>query len=487
MNNEIILQRLKKYFHQPVYVAQSSEYLQYNDIKTYDFVIRGTEELAGRCELNRWGRLIHFEIMMSVVLSDNELTEEELIDIAREFVREFYPDICGEYELSAVFNMRELYSIYFEKKDDCLQVTIPYVGFNVGVAVDGQIVDFSFDYPKYKIEYLDEMITHEEAKKKFMNHIDLELAIEYCDKSTYINGDNNYHLLYKVNRSAPSIPATGEVRIVSNDDKFDYVPIEYQRTSFSSLYEALGISKYYHKIGEQSFSSGKIEAYSKLLQVGNLEYSMFLPDDHVIKIAYDWQGKVKHILSGEFTSRLTNKLSVEEAREKALDFLFFIEPEADEKFYRRIHQMQPVNDEELQEHFMNDEQSLRLYSQPSHEEMYRFLFQRVQSGIFVSDHFITIGIGKYTGQVRFLQNTIRSETALSHIDLRPKVSKEEALAMYDKALRMELSLLPQFQGDLRVYQPGYLAKFDKEHHFVEAVDAHTGKLYEIDLNDPIPY
>src|SRR5690625_6444781 len=117
MNNEIILQRLKKYFHQPVYVAQSSEYLQYNDIKTYDFVIRGTEELAGRCELNRWGRLIHFEIMMSVVLSDNELTEEELIDIAREFVREFYPDICGEYELSAVFNMRELYSIYFEKKD----------------------------------------------------------------------------------------------------------------------------------------------------------------------------------------------------------------------------------------------------------------------------------------------------------------------------------------------------------------------------------
>src|SRR5690625_6047122 len=86
--------------------------------------------------------------------------------MAREFVREVYPDICGEYELSAVFNMRELYSIYFEKKDDCLQVTIPYVGFNVGVAVDGQIVDFSFDYPKYKIEYLDEMITHEKAKKK---------------------------------------------------------------------------------------------------------------------------------------------------------------------------------------------------------------------------------------------------------------------------------------------------------------------------------
>lgn len=489
MDNEIILQRLKRYFPMPVDFRKSEDYMQGPDGTSYDFFAKGTRELVGRCELTKFGRLIHFELIMGIVLSSSILEEEELIQIGRNFIKQFYPDIFDQFELSTVFNMREIYSIYFEKKDDYLGVTIPYVGFNIGVGIDGQIIDFSFDYPEYEVNYFDEMISPHQAKQKYLNNVELELAIEYCDKDTYINGDNEYHLLYKVERKAATIPANGVIRKIPKREKFDYGSIDRRKSSFNSLYEALGITKNYNKLGEKSLGTGKIEVWSRLFQTSQFEYSMYLPEDHVIKIAYDWRGNLKHILSGEFTPRLMDKLSIEEAREIALNFLFYVEPDAEKKFLLRENKENPFEGEEYFDKFASEEDANQFPIMPQHgyEEMYRFLFQRVKSGIFVLDNFITVGIGKYSGSIRLYQNTVRSESALKYVKVEPDLTKEDALTLYEKALQMELSLLPQFKGHIRVYSPGYLAKFGKEHHYVEAIDAETGKLYEIDLNDPLPY
>lgn len=487
MNNEIILQQLKRYFSISVDVKKSENYFQDENISSYDFIARGTRELAGRCELNKWGRLVHFERIMDLVLSDQVLSEEDILPIGKSFIRKFYPDIYKDYELSTVFNMREIYSIYFEKKEKYLNVTIPYVGFNIGIAVDGQIVDFSFDHPKYEICYLDQMISPKEAKGLFLDNIQLQLAIEFCDRTTYINGDNNYHLLYKVDRLTPAIPASGKIPKVKKEDIFEYIPICKQDTVFTSIYEALGMDDYYNKLGVRTIGSDSIEVWSKLFRVRNYEYSMYLPEDHVIKIAYDWRGKVKHILCGEFIPRAMEKLSFQEAKDIALNFLFFVEPKANEKFLLRINKKPEIKEEVDFDKYSFDQRPFHIFPHHGYEEMYRFLFQRVQSNVFVLDNFITIGIGKYTGRVRFFQNTIHSESALGHLNINPLVSKKEAKQLYDKALHMELALLPQFQGNVRVYSPGYLAKFAKEHHYVEAIDAHTGNLYEINLNDPIPY
>lgn len=489
MDNDIILQRLKKYFPMPVDLRKSEDYLQTSEGKSYDFIVRGTMEHAGRCELNQWGRLVHFEVMLGLVLSSTVLSEDKLVDISWNFVRQFYPDVSGQYELSTVFNMQEIYSIYFEKKDERLGVTIPYVGFNVGISVDGQLIDFSFDYPNYKISYLEEMISSEEAKKIYVDNVELELAIEYCDLDTYINGDDDYHLLYKVKRNVVTVPGTGEVKLIEEREKYDYVSIERQETTLTSLYEALGISKDHHKLGQQAYKTGKMEVWSKLLQNNQFDFSMFLPEDQVIKIEYDSKGLVQHVLSGEETPRMMDKLSIDEARELALNFLFYMEPEAESKFLLRVNKEDPFEGEEYFDKFADgeDDQPFQLFPQQGYEEMYRFLFQRVKSDVFVSENFITIGIGKYSGSIRLYQNTVKNEASLESIDVKPVISEEQALKLYEQALRMELSLLPQFVGQLRVYSPGYLAKFAKEHQYVEAIDAVDGKLYEIDLNDPIPY
>lgn len=488
MNNEIILQRLKRYFPVPVDLRRSVDYAHGPGGKAYDFFVRGSQELVGRCELNRFGRLVHFERLMGMVLTPSTLEEKDLINIAWTFVKQFYPDIIKEYKLSTIFNLREIYSIYFEKMDERLGVPIPYIGFNVGVGMDGQIADFSFDYPEYEVKYFEEMISTEEAKQKYLNNIELELAFEYCDRETYINGDNNYHLLYKVNRRVATVPANGKLRFIPEREQYDYLPIKGQKSSFTSLYEALGINDKYHRLGRRDLGTGKIEVWSRLFQTNQFEYSMFMPEDHILKIAYDWDGRVKHILSGEFTPRLMDKMGIERAQEIALDFLFFVEPDADQKFLLREIKDSPFEGEEYFDKFASDEEgAFPITPQQGYEEMYRFLFQRVKSGFFVLDNFITIGIGKYSGSVRMFENTVKSEAALKHVNIEPKLEEEAALKLYEEALKMELTLLPQFEGRKRVYSPGYLAKFSMEHHYVEAIDAETGKLYEIDLNDPIPY
>lgn len=484
---EKTIQALTTFIPKKVQFICSEEGDDLYDGINYGIYEQGTEELVAVCVFNESGELRQYHCVNTY--EEGNMKRKDVAAIGEKFISKFYPNGLDTYTLQSIIDLDEVFVLNYGIQDAEYGIDIPHVGFSVSVSTMGQIVQFSLDDDPYEIIYPEYILSAVEAKERYLSRLDFECIIRYADKEIFVNGDNRYHLVYRILESAMDIPANGDDPTTVEESN-EMKQIDQQALPNKTIYEMIGISEDHRKIGEHTTDLEKIEiwAHSSIDVPEEIDYKeeyyeqmirvVFNKKDHTLLFVHNGEtGAAK----GD-----QEQLSNQALMRHALDLIFTIYPKADEQFYLELPEV--VKDEEdfeSEDDFEPDDFLDEYDEEHEHEEEAEvFYFHRVVNGVVIDEKVTCIQVGKYTGNITGMFGDPVNQEVIDHLSTKPRISKEKAKQLYAKDLIMELTFSLEFnEDDAQKMILTYVPSFPKTTGHIQMIDAHTGQAYFVDVGD----
>ncbi|WP_449536545.1 YcdB/YcdC domain-containing protein [Ferdinandcohnia sp. Marseille-Q9671] len=466
------------------------------DENLFDILDAATDEEIGNYYVNDKGDLSSFSFLEKP--AEGNVTKEEMAALAKRFTNTFYPGQT-EYELSAILDLDNPYMVVFEKREKKYGLFLHSSGFTITISTAGQITGFYYADEEFEIRYPDRVITEEEALETYVKGLDFELSIQQFDKDVYKNGDHHYHLAYSVVEYIMDIPADGS-EPASFREEFELEPTFIQQQSpGKEIYELVGLSTEYRLLETKLEEGKRIEVWSKRDGVDSYSFEMEEADNHVVKLCFDDKtGILLHLLSGEEFEAEGEEISLESAKEIALDMIFQLFPDTHERFRLEIlddneEEADFDEDEIVGENVENDEEFTEddfdedvdwdeeyIEEEPS----YTFYFHLYHNGLRVDQHVSMLRVGKSTGKVTHLILDVPSYDLYGQLPTKPVISKAEAKKIYQKNLKLDLMFTREYDEDEKsIYSLAYVPSFPASVGHVRAIDAVSGEAIFVDVGD----
>ncbi|MBM4763126.1 YcdB/YcdC domain-containing protein [Bacillus sp. B15-48] len=487
---ESILHRLQPFL--PVEVYQT-----YADYGVYELFDKNTNEQIGMYTLNEQGELASFS--MEGEAEAGNLPKQELVSIADKFIETFHPDKKQEYELSAMIELDNSYMISYEKREDQYGLFLRSEGFTVSVSTYGRVQQFFYEKEDYQIIYPETIISEEKALETYMDHLNFELNITNFDQEIFKNGDNQIHLAYSVNEHAFDIPADGREPAVLREE-IDWKPIPPQGAPKDDLYMLIGLTARHKKLKAIEEGNKRTEIWSLRDANGPVNSDLNEIDSHIIKLCFDQKsGHLLQVTSGEQADQNDNEMGIEAAKQKALDVMFKLFPDTDERF--RLEVLEDHVEEADDEAFLEEEDCEEVADsfveeleetggedifegENELEDNYTFYFHLMFNGVRVDDCVSIIGIGNHSGKVNHFQLNVLEEADYQQLTSKPVISQEEAKRIYKDLLKMELLFVREYDENYKaLYTLSYGPSFPETAGHVRSIDAITGKAMYVDIGD----
>ncbi|WP_077618464.1 YcdB/YcdC domain-containing protein [Bacillus sinesaloumensis] len=469
------------------------------DESSFEIVDAETNEEIGSYSLNENGELVGFSLMDEP--SKGNLQKEQMAEIAQKFVDTFYPD-QKEFELSAILDLDNPYMISYEKRDEKYGIFIHSTGFTVSVSTSGQITSFyCADDEEYEVRYTDIVVSEEEALDKYINGIKFELSIQRFNRDIFENGDDQYHLAYSVIEQLMEIPVNGsESSSIREEFEMDS-EIEKMVVHNHNIYELIGLTAGY-KLLDKRVKEGKvIEIWSTLESIGEYSFDMEESDDHVIKLCFDEETNLLlQVVSGEEYNSGGEDIGVDRAKERALEVLFTLFPDAHERFRLEASETEMDNfEDEVEEvedegftpdEFIDGEFEEENFDEDEwdeyieQEDSYAFYIHVYHNGVRIDQHVSIIQVGQFTGKITHVNVDLPDADIFENLRTSPEVTIAEAKEIYKKHLKMELMFIREYDEDGKsIYTLAYTPSFPSTVGHVRAIDAITGKAMYVDVGD----
>lgn len=466
------IQTLIEFMPGKVQFIGSKEESMCEDIN-YEIYEQETEELVGVCTLDETGLLKEYHCVNHY--EDGNIKRKEVPAIAETFIRTFYPDGLNTYKLQSVIDLDDAYVLHYGIEDEKYGIDIPHIGISISVATTGHVVQFTIDNDPYDIIYPKHILSAEEAKERYLSNLDFELIICNADDEIYENGDNDYHLVYRILESAMDIPANGDEPSTIEESN-EMKQINERVVPNQTVYEMIGITKEYRKIGEQTVEQEKIEiwAHESVGIPAEIDYEEEFLESFIRVVFHKKDDMLLFVHHGE-TMKIKvdmEQLSKQELKQCALDFIFTLYPKAHEQFYLELSEVEEAYEDD---DYLDDE---------GEEDTEDFYFHRIVNGIVVDEKVICVSVGKYTGKLKGLFGDLVKWEEIEHLSVHPQITKEEAKQLYAKDLVMELAFSLEYEeDDSRKMNLTYLPSFPQTTGHIQMIEALTGEAYFVDVGD----
>lgn len=415
------------------------------------------EENIGRIELTRSGNLKSYTYTGKVFKHIKlPLTEESILDRTNLFLKTFVKD--ESLTLASVITHPNYYQVNYEEKDTKYDLYIPDTGVKIVLSSGGNILSFNKKEDHYIVVYPDEIITSQEAKSYYLKRLNLDLKVS--KPANY----KHYKLVYGITQEIDYLPASGE----EVDSKLiiqELNSLEPFTTSSNNLFRILGLDGDYTKVGKKNKKDYRIELWSKHSKKSLIElnYDIEEPQLGIIKYKiHKHTNQIVEICDGDLLPEdMNEEITNKKALNRALDFLFTIDPKANEAF-------------DMIDPLINGKAEVN----QKHEPNYYFYFNRVHDSIEVENQIAYIGVGKYTGIINKYCAPTVTEKELAHINVFAKVSETEAKEIYANNMKMNLSFVKKIDEQENIkYELAYFPTFTGV-STAKLIDAHQGILYE---------
>jgi hypothetical protein len=473
-------------------------YQTYADYDVYELFDKKTNEQIGMYTLNEQGELANFSLDGEAVAGN--LTKQELVSVSDLFIETFHPDKKQEYELSAIIDLDNPYMISYEKREDKYGLFLHSEGFTVSVSTNGRVQQFFYEKEDYQIIYPDRMIPEEKALETYMEHLNFELIITKFDQDIFKNGDNQIHLAYSVNEHAFDIPADGRESAVVKEE-IDWKSISHQEVPHEGLYQLIGLTAKHKQVEVLVEEDKRIEIWSSRDATGPVNSDMEDIHPHMIKLCFGQKsGHLLQVTSGEQADQNGNEMRIEAAKQKALDVMFKLFPDTDERFRLEVldDYVEDAEDEAFFEEddtneiedFFEEELDVEgsFEDDIEFEDNYTFYFHLMFNGVRVNDYVSIIGIGKHSGKVNHFQLNVLEEADYQQLTSKPVISQDEAKKIYKDLLKMELLFVREYDENYQaLYTLSYGPSFPETGGHVRAIDAISGEAMHVDVGDATFY
>lgn len=481
-----IIEQLRPFIQMKAYDKKSD----YDD-RTFEIFDGETNEEIGIYTIDDKNRLEGFTLLDEH--KSGNLTKEQILAIANSFIQTFYPDKMNEYELSAILDLDDPYMVIYEKRDKKHGIFLPSTGFSISISTGGQVTNFIYYNEDYYIRYDDELISEEDALKKYMDGLDFELVIKRLDKETFKNGDGQYHLVYEVNEHAMDIPIDGSEPVSIREEFHFDSPLERQKTPKKTIYELIGIGAEYKQIDRKLEDGVRKEIWTKEKLTDSPSFDMDEIDPGVIKLAFDNEtGILIQATSGENQSVNDQEFTFKEAKKRAIDLMFKLFPNANEQFLLELAEDETEDetlvDEDLPLEPDGSEEENDWDDDFSEEPSYTFYFHLFHNGVRVDQHVSYVDVGKYSGKIKYFHLDVPLTHPYKHLSTEPAISMEEAKKIYIKNTKMEKMFVHEYdENEKAFYSLSYVPSFPKTIGHVRAIDALTGEALYVDIGDALMF
>lgn len=468
--------------------AKVSEY----DETDFDIIDDSTDEQIGSFSLDEHEELVSFSLFEEETEEGN-VSKEEIAAIANKFLKTFHPT-KKEYELSAILDLDNPYMVVYEKRDETYGLFLHSMGFVVSVSTAGQVTQFHFTEEEYEVENTNHIITKEEALEQYIDQLDFALIIEHYDHEVYKNGDSNYHLSYSLIEHITDVPVDGSDPFSIREENTYEPEISYQDPPKKSVYELVGITPEYNLLDVLKEDGKKTEVWTKNKSVALKSFNMDELENHVVKLKFDEEtGDLLGVISGEEFENDGDEMSLENAKKHALDLMFKLFPDTNERF--RLEVFEDWDEEEFEDEFEEEEdfeefeddldiEEMDEEEYIEHEQTYTFYFHLYHHDIKVDSHVSILEVGKFTGKITNFDLDIPASELYTFLQTIPKVSKDEAKEIYRNQLEMELGFSREYdENEKAIYKLTYRPSFPATVGHVRAIEAMTGEAMFVDVGD----
>lgn len=442
--------------------------------------------IYGHIELSDDQKLTSFMIDMDEIMNHNdvslgeyeELTPDELIGCAEDFVKEFCRDNL-HFKIMTKWN-GESYLIVFEAKDVALNLFLPDTGASIEINKQGFIVSATLFQSYYQLSYPDIQISAEDAKDILCQYPLVELGID--------EENGEMKLVYFPKREYRGVHVDGHIVIddfLKNDflDAHTFEPVTVTR----SIESLLGVQN------DMNFVENDYGKYwISTEDTKNISFA-----EAIIKIEKTDSMQMSFESNIEW-KELEKELPIEVLEENAKMFLESVIGNIHEKYVLE-NQLEDENDldilneedlseeerqffEELEMMEVDDEEGMDV--EPDFEPFATVTFIRVHEGIRIEDYTIHVNVGVYTGIIRDCMILLPNEDQLNTMDIKPVVSLALANTLLKEQLYMKLARTASYDeedDEVELYGLDYVIAFP-ENKEVEKIDATTGEIYYIDAN-----
>ncbi|MGX9136517.1 hypothetical protein ACWV26_19630 [Rummeliibacillus sp. JY-2-4R] len=442
----------------------------------------------GYIELSDDEKLTSFMIDMDEIMENNdisldeyeELTPDELIGCAEDFVKEFCRD-------SLHFNMMTewngiSYLIVFEAKDVALNLFLPNSGATIEINKQGFVLSATLFQSYYQLAYPDIQISAEDAKNIICQHTLVELGI-YEE-----NGE--MELVYYPKKEFMGVHVDGH--IVSGDAAFtgDFMDAHAFEavTVTKSIESLLGVTNDMYQVVNESGrywyraeDANNISLSEPIIKIEQTD-EMQLDYESLVKWAeldaelpVDLLENNAKIFLETVIGDIHEKYLLEEQLEEEDDFDILSEEDLSEEerqFFEELEMME----EDVEDDF--DEEDIDF------EPFTTFTFIRYHKGIRIEDYSIHVNVGIYTGLIRDCTITLPNELELTSLDMNPNITLEQADALFKEQLQMKLARTFSYDEEdeeVTVYGLDYIVSFQNKGR-IQKIDAMTGEVQFVDAD-----
>lgn len=395
-------------------------------------------------ELDQEGRLISLtKEDASFKTYTDTLPDERLRQKALQFVERHYPHAAEAF----VFQEKKVTedTVQYSYAQTVLDLPLPQTGFSVTVGRNGEVKRFRYDGGTDSFAVPKQIVDKETVISRYLESVELNLAIEKIHQNLYKGGDDRPHLVYEADLPFLSHPADSAEEIEMLQASMDGeetetipLPLLPEAERDGDINEMIGFSSSLRKIREIDFGDSIVTVWREGGDPEPTDFTMagFFKErnQNTLKIKKDKQsGKLKGMFS--FIKAEGPPVLTEEAcLQRALQFLYRLYPCAGE-FFR----MRPLGNEDN--------------GQNAH-----FQFDVQYEGMPLRAEFATIIINRANGRViGFFGPEIEPET-LKEMNPSPAVSAGEAKAIFAEAFDVKLQWEREYKREKNdhyrlVYRP----------------------------------
>lgn len=412
-------------------------------------------------ELNNEGQLLHYS-QCEPKIHHMPLQDEELLEIALQFVLQHYPDAPKIFipEKSEVLSN----GIRFSYVQMELGLPLKMTGFYVDVSFSGDILSFCYYGEAKDIRLPREVLDKEWVKQSFLAEVKMNLLITKLSPDVYENVTHSLCLVYApdypfYNHSADRLAERSVEENNEEDYETSYLPLPEKLPGYSEIYEVIGFDKHaLTKLREIDLGDEVVTVWhpGPPHSVNNdlsLDSYFQRKTENTLKIGTKKQtGKI----SGLFNFMDTEgplSLSVKECKTIALKFLYTLYP--------------------------NAEQYFRIASPNGEEEettQYGFHFSIFHKGISTHFGLCHVTVNKTTGFITHYSAPDIDVDRLEDINVQPTLSEEEAMSLYIEDLDFELTWNKNYEENQHEYHELiYRVTFPKLNGDIRFIDAHSGE------------
>ncbi|MCA1026650.1 hypothetical protein LCM23_11160 [Cytobacillus kochii] len=465
--NHLIMEQLKTYFKGINPDDLVMEQMEFEE-NVYDILLEDWGESIGSVRMDELGVAEFFIYTDELDEIPGEMSKFDMIMQAEQFIERFYDSTFrhGLY-LSAYIDLGEYHMILYNRKDERLNKELPHSGISFtmlsnGVlsAVERESMDFELVYPKT-------LITNEEAKRIYLNHLRILPVIAKYDKDIFVNGDDEYHYVYQLEDFILGVHTNGGVL---TSDSFGVgktlVTSLPHLAEFIDIYTLAGMTEDHMLVAEAKKKSGRLEVWSKLPKE-----SLRVSEEDLLDDELDIPGAIKFVFNAD--GRLLKLMGLDDSE------TFASRPvNSKVALLTATSVLQAVCDNP-HDYFKLQQLDDHVISQKPANGIYDFTFIRQERGVQVADAFVHIQIDD-TGLVKYVDVDSDVLQDFSHVSFVASLPFKVATEMIKEKLFMELSWGKNIEK--HQYTLTYLPTYPLTTGHIKMIDMTTGEPWVIDTS-----